>query len=77
MTNRQKKIVMLSAILALTFGVTPVANAMHIMEGYLPGNRILLHQENTGCQFQTAPVGGNGRGLRIRNLILKDSVGDR
>ena len=37
MTNRQKKIVMLSAILALTFGVTPVANAMHIMEGYLPG----------------------------------------
>mgnify|MGYP000156841539 FL=1 len=37
MTKKQKKIVLLSAIFALTFGITPVVSAMHIMEGYLPG----------------------------------------
>lgn len=36
MTKRQKNIISLSAVFALTFGITPVANAMHIMEGYLP-----------------------------------------
>ena len=38
MTNKQRKIVMISAVFALTFGITPVANAMHIMEGYLPAS---------------------------------------
>lgn len=32
----QKRIVMISAIIAMSFSITPVANAMHIMEGYLP-----------------------------------------
>ena len=36
MTKHQKKIVMFLAAAALVFGVTPAANAMHIMEGYLP-----------------------------------------
>lgn len=38
MTKKQKKLIMLSVIFSLTFGITPVANAMHIMEGYLPGS---------------------------------------
>ena len=37
MTKKQKKIVLLSTIFALTFGITPAVSAMHIMEGYLPG----------------------------------------
>lgn len=36
MTKHQKKIVVLFSALALVFGVTPAAQAMHIMEGYLP-----------------------------------------
>lgn len=36
MSKRQRKIVTACAILALSLGITPIANAMHIMEGYLP-----------------------------------------
>lgn len=36
MTMKQKKLVALSAAFALAFGIVPVSNAMHIMEGYLP-----------------------------------------
>lgn len=36
MTTKQKKVVILASVFALAFSVTPVANAMHIMEGYLP-----------------------------------------
>ena len=36
MNQKEKKIVALAAAFALVFGVAPVANAMHIMEGYLP-----------------------------------------
>ena len=37
MTKRQKKLVTAAAALALCLGILPAANAMHIMEGYLPG----------------------------------------
>ena len=36
MNKKQKKLVALSAALAISFGIIPTANAMHIMEGYLP-----------------------------------------
>ena len=36
MSKKQKKLVVLAATLALCFGIVPAANAMHIMEGYLP-----------------------------------------
>ena len=36
MNLKEKKIIGLAVIFALVFGVSPVANAMHIMEGYLP-----------------------------------------
>ena len=36
MSKKQKKLVALSAALAISFGIIPTANAMHIMEGYLP-----------------------------------------
>ena len=36
MSKKQKKLVVLAAALALCFGIVPAANAMHIMEGYLP-----------------------------------------
>ncbi len=36
MNQKEKKIVAIATAFALTFGVTTVANAMHIMEGYLP-----------------------------------------
>ena len=36
MNQKEKKIVYIAIAFALIFGVTPVANAMHIMEGYLP-----------------------------------------
>ena len=36
MTKWQKRIVMLTAALALVFGIVPTASGMHIMEGYLP-----------------------------------------
>ncbi len=35
MTFKQKKLITMIAIFALMFGIYPVANAMHIMEGYL------------------------------------------
>lgn len=36
MNQKEKKILTIVTVFALTFGVVPVANAMHIMEGYLP-----------------------------------------
>jgi len=36
MNQKERKIVFIAIAFALIFGVTPVANAMHIMEGYLP-----------------------------------------
>jgi cobalamin biosynthesis protein CbiM len=36
MNQSEKKILAAAAVFALTFGIVPVANAMHIMEGYLP-----------------------------------------
>lgn len=36
MTKGQRKIVILTAMLALMFAVVPTASGMHIMEGYLP-----------------------------------------
>lgn len=36
MNQKEKKIITIVTAFALTFGVIPVANAMHIMEGYLP-----------------------------------------
>jgi cobalt/nickel transport system permease protein len=38
MTKKQKNILVLASILALTFGMLSNVNAMHIMEGYLPGS---------------------------------------
>ena len=42
MTLRQKRIVMTAAALAFIFGIAPAANAMHIMEGYLPAKFCIL-----------------------------------
>jgi len=36
MNQKEKKIVTIATVFAVAFGVTPVVNAMHIMEGYLP-----------------------------------------
>jgi cobalt/nickel transport system permease protein len=36
MTQKQEKLIAVLAIFSLTFGIVPDANAMHIMEGYLP-----------------------------------------
>lgn len=36
MNRNEKRIISLAAAFALVFGVAPAANAMHIMEGYLP-----------------------------------------
>ncbi len=36
MTGKQKKFIAVTAGLSLIFGIAPVADAMHIMEGYLP-----------------------------------------
>ena len=35
MSLKQRKLVVLAGAFALAFGIAPVANAMHIMEGYL------------------------------------------
>ena len=37
MSKKQKHLLVLVSAFALAFGVMPTANAMHIMEGYLPG----------------------------------------
>ena len=37
MSKQQKRIIVLASMFALTFGIVPNVNAMHIMEGYLPG----------------------------------------
>ena len=37
MTHREKLLVALSGVFALSLAAAPEANAMHIMEGYLPG----------------------------------------
>ncbi len=38
MTIKEKRFVAIIAVFALCFGFTPIGNAMHIMEGYLPLN---------------------------------------
>lgn len=38
MNSKQKKIIAVVSAFALIFGIVPTANAMHIMEGYLPVN---------------------------------------
>lgn len=38
MSKKQRKTVAVCAVLALSLGIMPVANAMHIMEGYLPAS---------------------------------------
>ena len=42
MTNRQKKLVRLTACAALLCGTLPAAGAMHIMEGFLPPSMCVL-----------------------------------
>ncbi len=42
MNQREKKIVTIASAFALTFGIAPAANAMHIMEGYLPPMHCIL-----------------------------------
>lgn len=37
MSKNQKRILVFASAFALTFGIVPNVNAMHIMEGYLPG----------------------------------------
>ena len=37
MSKKQKKIIVLASMFALTFGIVPNVSAMHIMAGYLPG----------------------------------------
>lgn len=36
MSKKQRKLIVLVSVVALSFGIMPKANAMHIMEGYLP-----------------------------------------
>ena len=43
MSKKQKKIIVLASMFALTFGIVPNVSAMHIMEGYLPGGLSLIH----------------------------------
>ncbi len=38
MSKQQKRFFVVSAVFVLTFGIMETANAMHIMEGYLPGS---------------------------------------
>ncbi|MBX4263495.1 energy-coupling factor ABC transporter permease [Clostridium estertheticum] len=42
MNQKEKKIVAIIAFFAVTFGIVPAANAMHIMEGYLPPKFCIL-----------------------------------
>lgn len=42
MTNLQKKFVFLASVLAVLVGFSPSVQAMHIMEGYLPGGYCVL-----------------------------------
>lgn len=36
MSMRERKLILVTAVFAMFFGIIPTANAMHIMEGYLP-----------------------------------------
>ncbi|MPQ33414.1 energy-coupling factor ABC transporter permease [Clostridium estertheticum] len=42
MNQKERKIVAIVAFFAVTFGIVPAANAMHIMEGYLPPKFCIL-----------------------------------
>ncbi len=42
MTKRQKLFLSIVTVFSLVFGMVPTANAMHIMEGYLPGTYCLV-----------------------------------
>ena len=40
--KKQNKIIKIAILFALIFGITPAANAMHIMEGYLPAKYCIV-----------------------------------
>lgn len=42
MSKREKIILIITTVVALAFGITPIASAMHIMEGYLPAKFCIL-----------------------------------
>ena len=42
MTKKEKKVFLLTAVLCLLFAVPQKAQAMHIMEGYLPPKDCIL-----------------------------------
>lgn len=42
MTVKQRKIVLIASVFALSFGFIPTVNAMHIMEGFLPPSYCIL-----------------------------------
>lgn len=42
MEKNQKKVLIVAIVTALTFGISPIASAMHIMEGYLPGKFCII-----------------------------------
>ena len=42
MTKRQKLILSIVTVLSVIFGIVPAANAMHIMEGYLPAAHCIV-----------------------------------
>ncbi len=42
MNKRNKVIISIAVVIALTFGILPTAGAMHIMEGYLPAGYCIL-----------------------------------
>lgn len=53
MKKSTKRYIAASAAFILAFGIAPSANAMHIMEGYLPG-RLLC---SLGCCLSAVPSG--------------------
>jgi cobalt/nickel transport system permease protein len=42
MDKKEKAALIVSTVIALTFGITPIAGAMHIMEGYLPAKYCII-----------------------------------
>lgn len=42
MTKKEKKLIIIASAFALCFGIVPNVNAMHIMEGYLPGGYCII-----------------------------------
>lgn len=46
MNRKGKKTVLAAAVFAAAFGIAPRANAMHIMEGYLPAGYCIAWGED-------------------------------